>query len=190
VGVAWKQICLQHKVTASRTFRAPQQAFWRLGALSNWRVRTSSGEEMWVFRNRLHNFRQLVDRSAQFGDRPFLVFDGGPRVSFAQHHHEVRATARWLAEDLGLEKGDRVAVCSANCVGWVLVAAAAMSLGIVVTALNSWWSADEIDAALALTEPKVLVADAKRRGRLQKRAGNIAYDRDRISGSVGGFRRA
>jgi len=48
----------------------------------------------------------------------------------------------------------------------VFAAVGTMAIGGVVVALNSWWSADELDGALAVTEPAVVLADAKRRALL------------------------
>ena len=63
-------------------------------------------------------------------------------------------------------KGDNVALCGANSAGWILSFWATLSLGAVAVAMNGWWTETEMGHALELTEPKVLLADARRAERL------------------------
>jgi long-chain acyl-CoA synthetase len=121
------------------------------------------GVPLAVFRNRHRSLGELLDASAAHGDAEFLVFDGGPRLTFAQHRRLAAGVARSLRTGHGIGPGDRVAVAAANGPGWVLTAAACAELGAVLVALNSWWTADELRAALDLTDPAVVVADAPRR---------------------------
>ena len=74
----------------------------------------------------------------------------------------VAAVARGLQDKYGIEKGDRVGICAANCVEWVLTFWAVTALGGVTVALNGWWTGPEIAYALELTEPKVLLGDRRR----------------------------
>jgi acyl-CoA synthetase (AMP-forming)/AMP-acid ligase II len=55
-----------------------------------------------------------------------------------------------------------VAVLAANCPEWAIAFWAVTSLGGVVCAGNGWWTPDEIRHALELTEPKLLIGDARR----------------------------
>jgi acyl-CoA synthetase (AMP-forming)/AMP-acid ligase II len=75
--------------------------------------------------------------------------------------------ARGLRDKYGVEKGDRVGICAANCVEWVLTFWAVTALGGVTVALNGWWTGPEISYALELTEPKVLLGDRRRMSRLE-----------------------
>ena len=79
----------------------------------------------------------------------------------------VAAVARGLKDKYGIEKGDRVGICAANCVEWVLTFWAVTALGGVTVALNGWWTGPEIAYALELTEPKVLLGDRRRLSRLE-----------------------
>jgi acyl-CoA synthetase (AMP-forming)/AMP-acid ligase II len=121
------------------------------------------GERMQVFAQRSTSIGQLLDASAAHGDTELMIFDGGPRITFAEHRRMVGAAAERLRADHGIGPGVRVAICAANSPGWVVVAMATLALGGVVVALNSWWSAEELGRALDLTEPALLVADGKRR---------------------------
>jgi long-chain acyl-CoA synthetase len=124
------------------------------------------GVDLLVFARRHRSLGALLDASAAHGDAEFLVFDGGPRLTFAGHRLLVAGVARALHDRYGIGPGDRVAVSAANGPGWVLVAGACAELGAVLVALNSWWSAAELRAALDHTDPAVVVADAPRRALL------------------------
>jgi acyl-CoA synthetase (AMP-forming)/AMP-acid ligase II len=124
------------------------------------------GERMAVFENRLRSFSELVAASAHHGDKEFLVFEDGLRLSFRGYADAVRAVARSLRRDYRLAKGDRVAICAANSPGWVLAASGALWLGAVVCALNSWWTAPELAAGLELVDPTIVMVDERRRALL------------------------
>jgi len=69
--------------------------------------------------------------------------------------------ARSLA-DLGVERGDRVALVSANVPEWVITFWAVAILGATLVPLNAWWKAEELDFGLGDSGAKVLIADARR----------------------------
>ncbi len=125
------------------------------------------GTVMEVFAHRprtiVEIFRGGVER---FGGRPYTVFPER-EFSFESIIDPVAAVARGLQDKYGIEKGDRVGICAANCVEWVLTFWAVTALGGVTVALNGWWTGPEIAYALELTEPKVLLGDRRRMSRLE-----------------------
>lgn len=126
------------------------------------------GERMPVFRDRKRSLRQLLQDSAIHGDKEYIVL-GDRRISFAEHLRMVAGAAGVLRDRYGVRKGDRVAILAENHPEWIITFWAAVSLGAVVAALNGWWTADEIDYGLRLSEPRLLVADRKRLSRLGTR---------------------
>ncbi len=126
------------------------------------------GIPMEVFRERFPSLRQVLDQSAAFGDREYIVTDDR-RIGFAEHRRLVAALATSLHERFGVGPGDRVAILAANCPEWILTWWAAVSLGAVAVALNGWWVGDEILFALEDSDPKLLVGDAKRLARIAGR---------------------
>ncbi len=123
------------------------------------------GEKLPVFKNRARSLRQLVDESARHGGAEHLVM-GTRRITFAEHRQLVASTARALAERHGIGKGDRVAILAANRPEWLIAYWATTSLGAIVAALNGWWTRDEIEYGLELSEPRLLIGDARRLERL------------------------
>jgi len=93
------------------------------------------------------------------------VIAGEERLTFA----ELDAISDRLALGLaarGIAKGDRVGIAMRNCPAWILAYMAALKAGAVATLLNGWWQSDELDHALQLTEPKLILADAPRAKRI------------------------
>jgi acyl-CoA synthetase (AMP-forming)/AMP-acid ligase II len=129
------------------------------------------GAECEVFVQRPRSLVEVLRTSAeQFGDRPYLVFPdlrgGGETVTFAQVPERAGAIARVLADEYGVDKGDRVAFASANSLDYALAQLAVVSLGAIIVGLNGWWTGPELVYGVELTEPKVLFGDDVRLERL------------------------
>ncbi len=131
------------------------------GAPYEIRVEDVRGEALEVYAHRQHSLRELLVASRSFGDAEYLV-TRERRISFAQHHDEVAALAHVLRTEHGVGKGDRVALCAANCPEWIVGFWAAVSLGAVAVGMNSMWAEPELVHGMELTTPKVLIADKPR----------------------------
>jgi len=66
----------------------------------------------------------------------------------------------------GIGKGDRVGIAMRNCPTWIVAHMAALKAGAVSTLLNGWWQVHELDHALELTTPKLLLCDVPRAKRV------------------------
>jgi acyl-CoA synthetase (AMP-forming)/AMP-acid ligase II len=126
------------------------------------------GTRVPVFKERVRSLRALLEASAGFGDREYLVC-GDLRLSFQEHARVVASVARAFSERYGIRKGDRVAILAANCPEWIISFWAALSLGAIAVGLNGWWAGDEIEYGVADSDPKLLVGDAKRLARIAGR---------------------
>jgi acyl-CoA synthetase (AMP-forming)/AMP-acid ligase II len=124
------------------------------------------GERMKVFKHRAPSLRSLLEASAGFGEKEYIVFDDR-RITFRQHLDAVASLARALEERYGVKKGDRVAILGANSPEWITAFWAAVSLGAVAVGLNGWWVAPEILYGLSDSRPAVLIGDEKRLARLE-----------------------
>ena len=129
------------------------------------------GAECDVFVQRPHDLVEVLRTSVvQFGDRPYLVFtcNDGPdeTVTFEQVPGRVGAIVRVLADEYGVNKGDRVAFASANSLDYALAQLAVVSLGAIIVGLNGWWTGPELVYGVELTAPTVLFGDEVRLERL------------------------
>jgi acyl-CoA synthetase (AMP-forming)/AMP-acid ligase II len=93
------------------------------------------------------------------------VISGEERLTFAQLDEISDRLAHGLV-GRGIAKGDRVAIAMRNCPAWIVSYMAALKAGAVATLLNGWWQPDELQHALDLTEPKLVLADAPRAKRI------------------------
>jgi long-chain acyl-CoA synthetase len=118
------------------------------------------GNQLLVYKNRLRSMRELVAMADGRGDTDWVV-QGTRRVSYAEHNARVRALAAALG-GLGLERGDRVALLSANNPDWIEVFWACAVAGLVCVPLNAWWKAEELAFALDDSGARVLVCDQRR----------------------------
>src|SRR3546814_4964026 len=94
----------------------------------------------------------------------------------------VAAVATALREEHGVRPGDRVALCGANSIEWIVGLWATVSLGAVAVGMNSMWSAGELADGVELTSPKVLFVDRPRSalvGETSARVVGLEPDTDR-----------
>lgn len=123
------------------------------------------GERVPVFRHRYRSLRELLDASAGHGERDFVVL-GERRLSFAAHHERCYRMAAWLVQRHGIAPGDRVAIFAANLPDWVVSFYATALAGGIAAAFNGWWTPAEVEQALELSAPSLVIADAARAARL------------------------
>jgi long-chain acyl-CoA synthetase len=94
--------------------------------------------------------------AAEHGDRTALLFKGRA-VTYGQLEGESTAFAAALAE-LGVGKGDRVALLLPNCPQFVVAQFGAWKAGAIVVPLNPIYSERELEQAITATGARVVVA--------------------------------
>jgi long-chain acyl-CoA synthetase len=125
------------------------------------------GEPMEVFVNRPRSLRDVLVSGAERGNEDCYIFSDGRRLSFLDVKHQAASVAAALKTTYGIGPGDSIAVCAANCPEWLQLFWAAASAGAVIVAMNGWWTGTEMENALSLTKPNLLVMDEKRWARLE-----------------------
>ncbi len=100
----------------------------------------------------------ILERRASFSpDWPVLFeSDRGREYTYKELNHRASAVASYLTEKAGLEKGDRLAVLSRNCVEYIDLFFAAVKTGIILVPLNIRLSAAELQGMLNQTTPRLL----------------------------------
>ena len=93
------------------------------------------------------------------------VVAGDERLTFAELDRISECVAHGLAAR-GIGKGDRVGIAMRNCPSWVVAYMAILKAGAVATLLNGWWEAHEMQHALTLTDPNLIIADPPRARRI------------------------
>lgn len=142
------------------------------GALFEVHEEAVRGVPMPVFAHRFGSLGELLEATERFGERPFII-DGDERVSFTTHLRLARRLGGVLRDRYHVQPGDRVALFAANRWEWVVSFWATIAIGAVPCCFNGHWSADEWEHAAALTEPKLMIADAPRLERVAERIGAL-----------------
>ena len=100
------------------------------------------------------------------------VVAGDERLTFADLDRISDRLAHALASR-GIAKGDRVAIAMRNCPTWIVSYMGIVKAGGIATLLNGWWEPFEMEHAIYLTEPKLLIADEARGKRIAERCGQF-----------------
>jgi long-chain acyl-CoA synthetase len=100
---------------------------------------------------------QLIDAARRHGDKTFLV-EGERRLTFEQ----VFAWRDQLVPQLGIARGDRVAICMRNRSEWIVAFMAVVKAGGIAALLNSRGSPAELVAMIEDVTPAVVIADSER----------------------------
>ena len=108
---------------------------------------------------------------ALYPDREALVAED-ERFLFPDLDRISDRLARALAAR-GIRKGDRVGIAMRNCPSWIITYMAILKAGGVATLLNGWWQSHELEHALQLVEPKLVLADPPRAKRIEAAGGDF-----------------
>ncbi|HEY0164397.1 MAG TPA: class I adenylate-forming enzyme family protein, partial [Sphingomicrobium sp.] len=101
-----------------------------------------------------------------YGDSREAMVAGDERLTFADLDRHSDAVAIALA-GRGIVKGDRIGIAMRNCPSWVVSYMGAIKAGAVAVLLNGWWQKQELQHALGLTEPALVIADEPRARRIE-----------------------
>jgi long-chain acyl-CoA synthetase len=99
------------------------------------------------------------------GSRDFIVL-GDERMSHARHLEMATRVAANLVDELGVQKGDRVAIAMRNLPEWSVAFFAATMIGAIAVPFNAFWNGEELAFAMSDCEPKILFGDGERLERL------------------------
>ena len=90
------------------------------------------------------------------------LIQGGRRLTFGDLSLASDRVASQLAAN-GLEPGDRLLLLAPNSPEWVTGFWAGIRAGAIVTLGNGWWSRHEVEHAVKLVKPSLVIADQRRR---------------------------
>jgi fatty-acyl-CoA synthase len=88
--------------------------------------------------------------------RPALLYESGPRFTFAQLEEEARLIARGLIAR-GVQPGERVVVWATNVPEWVVLQFALAKIGAILVTANTLLPAKDIDYLLRQCEAATIV---------------------------------
>jgi long-chain acyl-CoA synthetase len=144
-----------------------REAYARLtgpGAPFEIESREIAGIPLRVWKNAPPTLREAFAAGRAHGDKTFLVH-GEDRVSFEAFARAALAVAAIL-HDLGVHKGDRVAIVMRNLPEWPVAFFGAILIGAIATPLNAWGTGPELEYGLTDSGAKVAFVDRERLVRL------------------------
>ena len=112
----------------------------------------------------------VLDHGRQVAPERDFIRLGAEHLTHGEHYRRVCALATRLVDDLGVAKGDRVAIAMRNYPEWSVVFFAAVMIGAVATPLNAFWNGSELAFGVTDSESAVLIADGERLERLAPHA--------------------
>ncbi|BBY12528.1 putative long-chain-fatty-acid CoA ligase [Mycobacterium marseillense] len=111
--------------------------------------------------NRWRTVCGFLEDAVRWGEREFLV-EGDRRLTFDQFLGCVDAVKWQLREAHGVRSGDHVLLLSGNSADWIVAFFAVLASGATVVSGNAWWSGKELDHALSVATPVLVIADDRR----------------------------
>jgi long-chain acyl-CoA synthetase len=118
---------------------------------------------MRVFVNAPPDLNMLIESARRHG-RATCIVEGDRRLSF----DDVFALRDALVPELGIARGDRVAICMRNRAEWMIGFLAVIKAGGVAALINSRGAPEELVAMVALVTPVLVMADSERAGSLRQ----------------------
>src|ERR1700722_7461180 len=114
----------------------------------------------------------VLDRRAEQHPDRVMMSIAGADVTFEQMRQRSAAAAQMLTE-LGVGRGDGVALFTATCPEWVYFWLGAARIGAVSAAVNAANKGDFLLHTLRLAQAKVILTDAERRPRIEEIADRL-----------------
>jgi long-chain acyl-CoA synthetase len=102
--------------------------------------------------------KELADRAKRSPGLSFLM-SAEKNLNYGQTHEAVGKVAGTLAK-LGVQPGDRVVVILPNSVDYCVLTYAIFHAGAIAVLVNPRWTAHEMEGAVKLTRPKLVIAPA------------------------------
>ncbi|WP_431232667.1 class I adenylate-forming enzyme family protein [Mycolicibacterium psychrotolerans] len=107
-------------------------------------------------------FAEVFADAERWAERTFLVH-GEHRMTYAAFTEAVNAGTAALRGD-GVQPGDRIMLYAYNSPAWVVALWSAWRSGAVPVLANRWWKKTEVDHAIDLLEPHLVIADTSLAG--------------------------
>ena len=110
-----------------------------------------------MYTNRPRRVADILPLAHRWGDRAHIV-QGERRVLFDDLLAAVARKADYLRGE-GIGRRDRVLILGWNSPDWIVNFWACTQVGAAPALANAWWSALEVDEAVALLQPAIILAD-------------------------------
>ncbi|KAF9012333.1 hypothetical protein BDQ17DRAFT_1343710 [Cyathus striatus] len=115
-----------------------------------------------VYKNLWPSLREFwLSAAKQYAQHTYIVFEGR-RLTYQQVHERAVKVAALFSRVYGIQKGDRVGICSRNCPEYLIVFWACHLIGAVSVLANAWLPLEPLHHCLSHTGCKLIILDTER----------------------------
>ncbi len=91
----------------------------------------------------------------------FIIYEN-ERITYDDFLIQVKLLGSYLQNDLGVKKGDRIAVAMRNYPEYTVLFMAIVSIGAVIVFVNGWWTTEEMEYGFDDSGASICFADSER----------------------------
>ena len=91
----------------------------------------------------------------------FIVYEK-EKISYLDFCNQVSKLSSFLQKEVGIKKGDKVAIAMRNYPEYLMILMAVASIGGIVVFVNAWWTTEEMEYGFDDSTAKVCFADKER----------------------------
>jgi long-chain acyl-CoA synthetase len=124
-------------------------------------VRLQTNPSYLVYANRWRSVSGFLSDARRWGDHEYLV-DGDERMTFTEFLDQVENVRSGITTDHGVGPGHRVLLLGANSIDWAVAFFGVLAAEATLVSGNAWWSASEVEHAIAVASPSLVIADDQR----------------------------
>lgn len=107
----------------------------------------------------LHELLEYGKKTRQWDE--FIIYEN-ERITYSEFLEKVSSVAAFLQKELGVKKGDKVAIAMRNFPEYPILLMAIVSLGAIVVFVNAWWTTSEMEYGFNDSSAKICFADKER----------------------------
>ena len=107
----------------------------------------------------LHELLEYGKEARQWDE--FIVYEN-ERITYSQFLEKVNSVAAFLQKELGVKKGDKVAIAMRNFPEYPILLMGIVSVGAIVVFVNAWWTTSEMEYGFYDSSAKICFADIER----------------------------
>ncbi|MAK09950.1 MAG: long-chain fatty acid--CoA ligase [Rhodobacteraceae bacterium] len=107
----------------------------------------------------LHELLEYGKETRQWDE--FIVYEN-ERITYSEFLEKVNSVAAFLQKELGVKKGDKVAIAMRNFPEYPILLMGIVSVGAIVVFVNAWWTTSEMEYGFYDSSAKICFADIER----------------------------
>ena len=121
-----------------------------------------NGQIYKTFVNTPQTLRELLEygkKTRQWDE--FIVYEN-ERITYFEFIEKVNSVGAFLQKELGVKKGDKVAIAMRNFPEYPILLMGIVSIGAIVVFVNAWWTTSEMEYGFNDSAAKICFADNER----------------------------